>query len=254
MRLLRNLILLLIVLALLAALALAFVPAQFAIDRFGDRLGPLKLNEVSGTIWSGQAGQTLLRNENLGTLRWSLSPIALLSARADADLDLSGGPYVGRSSVSITRDRVIRIANLDITMSARKIEPLLDIPALVFRGEVQVTLNAAEVRGGVPTALDGRAVWKNAAVAGSAEAQFGDLISDFSSKPGGGFEGTISDSGGPLQAQGSYSASLAGYEAVVDLRARDGNPQVLEALQYIGQPQPDGSSKLEVRGRILDLM
>lgn len=254
MRLLRNLILLLLVLAILAALVLAFIPAQFAIDRFGDRLGPLKLDEVSGTLWSGQANRTLLRGENLGALRWTLSPLGLLSARADADLDLSGGPYVGRAAVSITRDRVVRIRNLELTMSARKIEPLLDIPALVFRGEVQVTLNSAEVRGGVPLALDGRAVWKNAAVAGSAEAQFGDIISEFASKPTGGFDGTVSDSGGPLQAQGSYSASLAGYEADIQLRARDNNPQVLEALQYIGKPQPDGSSRLEIRGRILDLM
>ena len=254
MRLLRNLILLLLALALLAALVLAFIPAQFAIDRAGDRLGPLKLQEVSGTVWSGQAGQTLLRGENIGVLRWSLSPLALLSARADASLDLSGGPYVGSSQVSITRDRVVRIRDLNVTMSARKLEPLLDIPALVFRGEVQITLNSAEVRGGAPTALDGRAVWKNAAVAGSAEAQFGDIISDFASKPEGGFAGTVSDSGGPLQAQGSYSASLIGYEALIDLRARDNNPQVLEALQYIGQPQPDGSAKLEIRGRILDMM
>lgn len=254
MRLLRNLILLLVVLALLAVLVLAFVPAQFAIDRVGDRLGPLKLEGISGTIWSGQASQTLLRGENLGTLQWSLSPLALLSARADADLTLAGGPYVGKTAVSISRDRTVRIRDLDVTMSARKIEPLLDIPALVFRGEVQVTLKSAEVRNGVPMALDGQAVWKNAAVAGSAEAQFGDITSQFASKPEGGFQGTVTDSGGPLQAQGGYSASLAGYEAVIDLRARDNNPQVLEALQYIGQPQPDGSSKLEIRGRILDLM
>lgn len=254
MRLLRNLILLLLALALVAVLVLAFIPAQFAIDRFGDRLGPLKLNDVSGTIWSGQAGQTLLRDENLGTLRWSLSPLGLLSARADADLDLSGGPYVGKAAVSIARDRTVRISDLAVTMSARKLEPLLDIPALVFRGEVVVTLNSAEVRGGVPMSLDGNAVWKNAAVAGSAEAQFGDITSTFASKAGGGFEGTVSDSGGPLQASGGYSATLAGYEAVIDLRARDNNPQVLEALQYIGQPQTDGSSRLEIRGRILDLM
>lgn len=254
MRLLRNLILLLLALGLLAVLVLAFVPAQFAIDRFGDRLGPLKLNQVSGTIWSGHAAETLLRGENIGALQWTLSPIGLLSGRADADLNLSGGPYVGHADVSVSRDRTVRISDLVVTMSARKIEPLLDIPALVFRGEVIVSLNSAEVRGGVPMALDGNAVWNNAAVAGSAEAQFGRITSTFMSKPTGGFEGTVTDNGGPLQASGGYSATLAGYEAVIDLRARDNNPQVLEALQYIGQPQADGSSRLEIRGRILDLM
>lgn len=251
MKLIRNLLLLVVILLLLAALVLAFLPARTALDFIGGRLGPVELGEVSGTVWRGQANPARVNGHDIGVLSWTLSPWGLLSARVDADLVLRGDTYNGSGAVSVRRDRSVRVRDLDLTFPARRLEPVLDVPALVFRGEVQVALAEAELQGGFPTALRGSATWKDAAVAGSAEAQFGEITTDFASNGAGGVDGSVRDSGGPLQASGTYSASLAGYHAEIALRARDGNPQVTEALQYIGQPQTDGSSRLEIRGSLL---
>jgi general secretion pathway protein N len=251
MKLLRNLILLLVLLGLLALLALAFLPARIALDFVGGRLGPVQLGDVSGSLWKGQANPASINGEPIGALGWTLHPFSLFGARIDADLRLEGDTYNGTGAVSVQRDRTVRVRDLDLRFPARRLEPVLDIPALVLRGEVQVAIASAEVRGGFPTEVQGSATWKNAAVAGSAEAQFGDLTTEFRSQPGGGIEGTVKDNGGPLQAEGRFDASLAGYGADIVLRARDGNPQVTEALQYIGQPQTDGSVRLEVRGKLL---
>jgi general secretion pathway protein N len=251
MKFIRNLILLVLLLALLAALALAFLPARIALDFVGGRLGPVELGEVSGSLWKGQASPASINGEPIGTLGWKLHPLSLLGARVDADLRLQGDVYNGAGAVSVHRDRSVRVRDLMLTMPAQRLQPALDIPALVLRGEVQVEIDTAEVRGGFPSAVQGRAIWKNAAVAGSAEAQFGELTTEFATTPAGGIAGTVKDNGGPLQAEGSYEASLLGYSADVVLRARDGNPQVTEALQYIGAPQSDGSARLEVRGKLL---
>jgi general secretion pathway protein N len=251
MKLIRNLFILVLVLILLAFAALAFLPARIALDFVGGRLGPVQLGEVSGSLWKGQANPASINGVPIGMLGWNLHPLSLFGARVDADLRLEGDTYNGAGAVSVQRDRSVQVRDLDLRFPARRLEPILDIPALVMRGEVQVELDSAEVRRGFPTAVAGRAIWKNAAVAGSAEAQFGDLTTEFASTPAGGVEGTVRDSGGPLQAEGSFGASLAGYHADIVLRARDGNPQVTEALQYIGQLQPDGSARLEIRGRLL---
>lgn len=251
MKLIRNLLLLVIVLLLLAALVLAFLPARIALQFIGPKIGPVELGEVSGSLWKGQVSPASINGEPIGTLGWTLHPLSLLGARVDADVTLQGDQYNGRTALSVQRDRRLLVRDLDLRFPARRLEPMLDIPALVFRGEVQVTIASAELRAGFPTAIAGSATWKDAAVAGSAEARFGDIITEFGSAADGGLRGTVRDSGGPLQAQGEYSASLLGYDAVIDLRARDGNPQVTEALQYIGQPQPDGSARLEVRGKLL---
>lgn len=251
MRLLRNLILTLLVLLLLAAIALALLPARVALDFVGGRLGPVELGEVSGTVWRGEARPARVAGQDIGTLGWTLSPWGLFAGRVDADLRLDGEVYRGDGAVSVSRDRRVRVRDLKVDFPAQRLQPALDIPALVLRGEVQVHIVEGELQGGFPTLLKGSATWKDAAVAGSAEAQFGQLVTEFASDGAGGIKGTVRDGGGPLQAEGSYQASLAGYSADVVLRARDGNPQVTEALQYIGQPQPDGSARLEVRGSLI---
>lgn len=251
MKLIRNLLLLVLVLAILAVLVLAFLPARVALEFVGGRLGPVQLGEVSGSLWKGQASPASINGEPIGTLGWRLHPLSLLGARVDADLTLQGDTYNGRGEVSVQRNRTLGVRNLELTLPAQKLQPLLDIPALVFRGDVLVDVESAELKGGFPTQVKGRATWRNAAVAGSAEAQFGDVVTEFASAPDGGIAGTVKDSGGPLQAEGRYSANLLGYNADIALRARDGNPQVTEALQYIGAPQPDGSARLVVQGRLL---
>ena len=251
MKLIRNLLLLLIVLVLLGLAVLAFLPAKMALDFVGGRLGPVQLGEVSGSLWKGQANPASINGEPIGALGWTLKPLALLGGRIEADVTLAGDTYNGEGNVSVQRDRSIRVRDLGLRFPANKLQPALDIPALVLRGEVQVDVDTAEVKAGFPSGVKGRAAWKNASVAGSAEAQFGDVTTEFASTPEGGIGGTIADGGGPLQASGTYSASLMGYEADVSLRARDGNPQVNEALQYIGAPQPDGSARLLVKGRLL---
>ena len=251
MKLIRNLLLLILVLAVIAVAALAFLPARTALDFVGDRLGPVQLGEVSGTVWKGRAEPASINGEPVGTLEWRLHPLGLFAGRADVDVTLAGDTYNGNAAVSVRRDRSLRVRDLRLTLPANKLQPLVDIPALVFRGEVDVGVDEAELRGGFPTQVKGRATWKNASVAGSAEAQFGDIATEFASTPEGGLAGTVSDGGGPLQAQGTYTANLVGYDADITLRARDGNPQVLEALQYIGAPQPDGSARLVIRGRLL---
>jgi general secretion pathway protein N len=251
MKLIRNLLILVVVLVLLAGLVLAFLPARIALDFVGPRIGPVELGEVSGSLWKGQVNPAKVNGESIGTLGWTLHPLSLFGARIDADVTLRGDVYNGSTELSVRRDRSVQVRDLDLRFAAQRLEPMLDIPALVFRGEVQVAIAAAELRGGFPTSLSGNATWKDASVAGSAEARFGDLLTDFATAPDGSLRGTVRDSGGPLQASGEYSASVLGYDAAIDLRARDANPQVLEALQYIGQPQPDGSTRLEVRGKLL---
>lgn len=251
MKLLRNLIVFVLLLLLLAGIALALMPARYATDLLGGRLGPVELGEVSGTLWRGQAAPARMAGEDIGTLSWTLSPWALFGARIDADLRLEGDVWRGNGAVSVRRDRSVRVRDLHLDFPAQRLQPALDIPALVLRGEVQVEIAEAELQGGFPTAVRGSATWKNAAVAGSAEASFGDIGTQFASDGAGGLQGTVQDGGGPLQAEGKYQISLAGYSADIALRARDGNPQVTEALQYIGQPQPDGGTRLEVRGQLL---
>jgi general secretion pathway protein N len=73
--------------AAVACFAIATLPARLiagTLQRFG-----LSATEFSGTIWSGTATDVTWRGTSLGELRWRLRPLALLRARAAADLTLA---------------------------------------------------------------------------------------------------------------------------------------------------------------------
>ncbi|MEZ5484256.1 MAG: type II secretion system protein N, partial [Lysobacteraceae bacterium] len=54
-----------------------FFPASKAVDWAGERLKPLQLDGVSGSVWNGQ-GQASLNGQALGRLRWQASPLSML--------------------------------------------------------------------------------------------------------------------------------------------------------------------------------
>ncbi len=245
------LILFLLAIALLIT-TVALMPAKFALDRMGNRLGPLSVDAVTGTIWNGRAGSSMLNGTSLGAITWHVHPLALLSARVDADLGLDGADYKGQTFASLSGS-TLRLRDAQISMDAQRLQPAVDIPSLHLRGRVEFLLSEAELVGGFPRKLKGEAHWRDAAVSGEAEALLGTLSAQFQTSNDGAVIGTLQDAGGPLALDGQFRAAFTGYEADAVLMARDGNPQVVKALSYVGEVQPDGSSVLQIRGRLLPL-
>jgi len=128
--------------------------------------------------------------------------------------------------------------------------PALDIPALQLLGDLDIAIAHARLLGAWPEAANGTAHWRNAAVAGAAQAQLGDLEATFASAADGSIDGNVHDLGGPLQLTGTFRLNAGSYDADATLRARDANAQVSEALRYIGEPQADGSSHLVIHGQL----
>lgn len=250
----KRLRLFLLALAALLALLLALawmLPAQVALELVGDRLQPLALRDVAGTAWEGRALQAELLGQPLGPVRWTLSPGPLLAGTVDARLTLEGGHGIQGGGRVQSDDQRTRLQDVRLELPASLLAPALDLPALVLHGRVLVQLDEAELVGGLPVSLRGTAVWEDAAVGGAAAAELGTLDLAFAPVPGGAVEGTLRDRGGPLAARGNFRLSLAGYEVEARLAARDGNPQVREALAWVGQPQADGTVLLRIEGRFL---
>jgi len=251
MRILRNLFLLMLFVLLLAVALLALFPAKLALQWVAPNLGSIQLDDVSGTIWNGRAGRLAVHQTELGALQWTLHPASLLSRRADIDLSLDGSEYRGQAFVRLLDGGTLALKDARIEFPAERLNAALDVPGLMPQGKVEVRLDEAELVAGFPRRLKGEAVWRNAAVAGEAAAEFGDLMAEFSTMPGGKITGIAKDLGGPLRVEGSFELGITGFDAEAILAARDGNPQVVKALGWIGEQQPDGSSLLKITGTLL---
>jgi hypothetical protein len=253
MKFLRNLLLILIVLLVIAGVVAATCPAEYAYRLVADRLGVVKLSDISGSIWEGHSARTQVLGQELGALGWRLQAAPLLSREVMAHVDLSGGDVTASGLIDRTADGTINVRETTFHMPASMAAPALDIPALQLLGNVDGTLTQAQLRGVGVSGASGNLRWNNAAVAGAAQAQLGDLEATFSSTPDGGIAGVAHDLGGPLQLNGTFKVAIDSFDVDANLSARDGNSQVIEALHYIGEPQADGSSHLIIHGKLFKL-
>ncbi|HET7778387.1 MAG TPA: type II secretion system protein N [Rudaea sp.] len=253
MKWLRRVVLFAIVLAAVAGVVAWTCPADLAYRWFGGRIAPLALHDLSGTVWQGRAAAAELLGQNLGALEWRLRPAPLLHGEAIAQLTLTGVDITASGLVDRDADGQVWFRDVVARMPARIVAPVLAIPALDLLGTIEIDVARARLSGLWLADASGAAYWRDAAVAGAAQARLSDLQLTFASIAGGAISGVVHDLGGPLQADGTFTASLGRYDAQVRLAARGDDPRVAEALQYVGQAQADGSRELLIEGRQLGL-
>lgn len=250
---LQRFILCLIVLLAVAAIAIATCPASFAWRWVAGKAGAFKLDGLSGTVWNGHAGSASVFGTELGALDWRLSPLPLVRGAIAAQVDVHGGQVTGNGAVERASDGSLRVTGATIRLPASLAAPALDIPMLQLLGQIDIDIAQLRVQGAWPTAAQGEIRWRNAAVAGAAQASLGDLQAQFASAADGSIAGTARDLGGPLQLDGTFKIDAGSYDVQARLAARDGNVQVLDALRFLGQPQGDGTTLLLIRGKFFQV-
>jgi general secretion pathway protein N len=249
----RKVVAVFVALLIIAAIAVWTFPAEVAYAWFGKRLLPATLADLSGDVWNGHAGSLRVLGQEIGTVDWHLSKLPLLTGDLVAQADVKGPGGTGSALLRQNADQTLDVRDAMISLPAATMEPALGVPALHLRGDVDIALAHARLRGAWVEAVEGNAVWRNAAVAGAAQARLSDLRVDFSTQPDGRIVCRVHDLGGPLAADGHCEFKAGAYSADVQLSARDGDAHVLDALQYIGQPQTDGSVLLKIQGHLLQL-
>lgn len=227
------------------------LPADVAWRYLSPQLGPVTLVGIRGTVWEGHADGVSVFGRDLGEVDWRIDKLPMLMRNVRADVRIRGAD-IDTSGV-IERDASGRLTAHDIRfrVPASLFAPALDIPSLKLLGNVSGTFNQISLVDGLVSDASGEARWGDAGVSGSAEARFGDILAEFATKPDGRIGGTLADDGnGDLEVNGNFSIGATDFSAEAFLAARNGNPRITEALRYIGQAQPDGSSHLLITGTL----
>ena len=254
MRFLRFLLVLIVVLFVIAGIVAWTCPADFVYRQFASHFGSLRLSGISGTVWQGHAASAELFGQPLGTLDWQMESEPLLM-RADvvAKAHLVGNGVTADGVVRRSAEGKISFSDTTVNLPAQMLAPAIDLPSLQLTGQVEIKVEQARLIGIWFDDARGTAHWRGAGVTGAAQATFGEIESTFASTSDGSIQGTVHDNGGPLSVAGTFKIIAGSYEAQAKLATRDGNPQVNEALQYIGQAQADGTSQLLIRGQMFKL-
>jgi hypothetical protein len=235
--------------SLFVVIVAATLPAATAYRYAEPHLQPLRLQGVDGSLWNGRATQASAYALPLGELRWTLEPGAALLLSARGQLALQGRDLNASTWLDATRHRVL-LREADARMPANILAPALDIPSLVLLGELDLKLAELELRDGLVHGARGLLRWRQAGVSGAAEARFPDVEVQFSSPRPGVVEGRVRDGGGALAAEGTILLEGERFNAEIRLHVRGEDPQLAEALLYVGERLPDGGSLLRVEGTL----
>lgn len=250
MKAVRRLFLVLLVFAVAAAIGIATCPATLAWRYVAARAGAVQIDGISGSVWNGHAQTLRVVGHPLGAFDWQLAVLPLLHRKLQASVQLHGEQMQAQGLLTRYADGSLEIADATASLPASIAAPALDIPLLQLLGTLDVHVANLRLQGAWPTHAQGNIQWRDAAVAGAAQAQLGRLRADFATAPDGSIAGTVHDEGGALQLNGTFVVREGNYDARATLASRDGNAQVQEALRYIGQPQADGTTLLLIHGRL----
>lgn len=250
MRIVLRLVLVLVLLALLLAAAAWYMPASLAYRLFGAPEASVQLRELEGTVRQGRAGQVLVNGFPVGALAWTLDWRALLRRTVSGDWQLTSAAWQASGHALRRPDGSIEVDGLRMELPALLLKTVLDVPALNFVGTLRLELDRLRLHGLIVEEAQGRARWDDAGVTGEVQARFGPLHAHFGTTAPGHLVGEVEDEGGPLAVDGQFDLVGVNYHAEAILSARDPAHPIAQALYYIGQAMPDGSSLLVVDGQL----
>jgi general secretion pathway protein N len=255
MRLLRYAVAIIVLLLILGSVLLWTLPADVAYRHGARYLGPVALSGVRGTLWRGHADGVSVFGRDLGEIDWRMAKTAFLLGHATADVRIQGSDIDAAGTIERQAAGLITAHDVRFRFPAQLLAPMLDVPDIGLLGTVSGIVTEATLRGGLLVGATGNARWSDAGVTGQVDARFADIVGEFAAQPGGGIAGTAHDDGsGHLAVSATFHAVAGGFDAKATLRARNGDEQVQDTLRHVGEPQPDGSSVLRIRGRLLKLI
>lgn len=205
----------------------------------GDRI---LLQGVSGSLWQGISNRALVAVQggylHLGRLRWSLSPLSLLSLGPRLGLDSEWGGQRIRGELVYRSAASLELSDIDAVMPAALVRQFIP---LELSGSFAILLPYLAIDDGVPIAGAGRIVWQNAGwVSPQGKRSLGTYAVDFEQPEGNALEGEVVTLSGELQAHGSVTLEGRNYAIDIVLAGQGlDDPQLQQALQLVAIPEGD---------------
>ena len=219
------------------------LPAAWTAYALSDRIDPLTLADVHGSTWNGEARRSWWGETAMGRLSWQADPGPMLRGALRAQLHFELPKDQTLDAQVVWKRGWLQVDALRAEFVGSALQRFFQTRNLQPIGDLQVNVEHAAFDHGVPVALRGHAIWRQATLLGPrVPVLLGDLRADFHVASPGVVIGTIHDLGGPAQVKGSLRLTLVGYR--IDMEASPRDPLLAASLSKLGEPLADGSRRL----------
>ena len=245
--------------ALLAYLIFLCVllPAERGYSLIKEKVAPLRLYQIHGSVWSGSAGMAVTGTRQMQNIQWTLHPWMLLLGRIEASVEFDEAGRHTQTVLGRTVGGTIYLADVKTQLPPTALENALNIPGSGLDGTVDVALSDVKFTNGKLTALDGTLSWNNAGLfvtRTSPKTKLGSFVMTLTTKSSGTgneINGVLKDNpASPLRAEGILRIKPDGtYQFTGALSLRDASrADLAQALRLFGSPGPGGKIPLSASG------
>ncbi|WP_252178043.1 type II secretion system protein N [Endozoicomonas sp. 4G] len=232
---------------------LAELPAAFVWNH-APKMPEVKLEGLSGSVWSGSAQTLTVNGIELEDVSWDLRPSALLTGKIKADLEVGDNfsAVAGQATVTYSLQGMT-IEDLEADASAGWLQQFASMPVpATARGNINLVADSLIYEGGQCVELDGRMEWERGRISSPlGEVKLGQADADLSCK-GNTLEGNIRQSSEFLTTDAVFSVNLNGSYSLSG-KVSDGEalPETIkDGMKFLGRPDAQGRYPLTFRGRI----
>jgi general secretion pathway protein N len=205
----------------------------------------LLIQNFSGSLWRGAAARCVVKVGhgylNLGSVKWRLKPMTLLTLSPTIDLESQWGDQEISGIITLrdVENIDIDIADLSATVSSQL---LRQFAPLQVEGEFAAVVEHLTIRSGMPYAGKGQIVWRDAAWLSSVGSiLLGSYAMNFEQPSGEALSGEILTIDGPVKARGGLELKGRDYAVDVFVEAGPGvDQQVQHAISLFARPVADG--------------
>lgn len=251
--------------ALLAYLLFLCVtlPAERGYSLIKEKVAPLSLYQIHGSVWSGSAGMAVTGTRQMQNIHWTLHPWMLLLGRVEVSVSFNEtSNEASRHTQAVlgrTLGGTIYLADVKTQLPPTVLENALNIPGSGLDGAVDVALSDVKFTNEKLTALDGTLSWNNAGLfvtRTSPKTKLGSFVMTLTTKSGSNgneINGVLKDNpSSPLRADGILRIKPDGtYQFTGSLALRDASrADLVQALHLFGSPGPGGKIPLSAAGTV----
>lgn len=233
---------------------LSTIPAAPIIGLIRDRL-PVTVNNISGSLWSGQASIIITNRLILNNANWSFLPTHLLLAKIaiDVDADLNNRPLTTRLSAGMSGNLAVK--DLETSLGAAELASVLVLPLGELSGEFQFRINKAHFQPGSVPRIDGTVDWYQAAVTIAETADLGNVTIVVNENETSPITASISNKGGQLSLEGGLSTDEIGqYTLKLTMMPNaSATNNLINSLAMFGKKQRNGAFMVVNNGNLKQL-
>ncbi|MBU0730678.1 MAG: type II secretion system protein N [Proteobacteria bacterium] len=230
------------------------MPADFAyglLQKKIPQIARIKVYGVDGPWHNGKARGVAVDTVEATNVSWRLQPVSLITGRAVVDLHFQLVDSDFDCRIRARRGK-LDLDDLQAQFPATLLTKVLpDMYAVPLGGLIRVAVNKVKIRDGLVALAEGRIVWTGAETTSEPQVRFGDLTVDIATSEQG-VTAILTDSGGPLAAEGALIVSPDGkYSFTGNFSVRDKEQTALvDALSLLGRPAADGSMGVNFSGEV----